>query len=67
LATRSKTRSNNSAETNGGTREIEWLVGNLNQILADLAMHPPDMQQAWRFSHEDPRGKILVEFQPSKP
>lgn len=67
MATRPKIVTNGNVETNGGNREIEWLVGNLNQILADLAMYPPDMKQAWKFSHEDPRGRILVEFQPSKP
>ena len=66
MATRAKAVQNGQGGTNG-TRELEWLVGNLNQILADLAMYPPDMRQAWKFSHEDPRGRILVEFQPSKP
>lgn len=51
---------------NGSNNQLDWLVGNLNQILTDLAMYPPDMKETWKISHEDPRGRIMVEFQPSK-
>ena len=50
----------------GAERGIDWLVGNLNQIMTDLVLYPPDMNQGWRFSHEDPRGRLVVEFQPGK-
>ena len=45
---------------------MDWLVGNLNQIMTDLVLYPPDLGQGWRFSHEDPRGRLVVEFQPGK-
>jgi len=61
-----KSKANGKEANNGRQNEMEWLVGNLNRILADLAMYPPDMTGAWKISHEDPRGRILVEFQPSK-
>ena len=52
--------------TENGNQGIDWLVGNLNQIMTDLVLYPPDMAQGWRFSHEDPRGRLVVEFEPSK-
>ena len=47
--------------------DLVWVVGNLNRIMADLAMYPPDMSQGWKVSHEGPRGRVLVEFQPVEP
>ncbi len=60
-------RSSSKRGQNNTGVDLVWVVGNLNRIMADLAMYPPDMRQAWKVSHEGPRGRVLVEFHPVEP
>jgi hypothetical protein len=66
MAKRSRKSSSRGKKDNGEENGMQWLVGNLNQIMADIAMYPPDMGENWKVAREDSKGRLMVEFEPSK-